>query len=108
MPETQLSGLVQFLETIVNPVAAALRNAPLDDEPETDEEKAAVTEAKDLASAERRQGHSSRRGHAETRIGVMEIAWTEAAWPTWPLSIRSSPRDGAELRACARREAGCP
>lgn len=46
MPETQLSGLVQFLETIVDPVATALRNAPLDDEPETDEEKAAVTEAK--------------------------------------------------------------
>jgi hypothetical protein len=46
MPETQLSGLVQFLETIVDPVTTALRNAPLDDEPETDEEKAAVTEAK--------------------------------------------------------------
>ena len=45
MPETQLSGLVQFLETIVDPVAAALRDAPLDDEPETDEEKAAVSEA---------------------------------------------------------------
>lgn len=46
MPETQLSGLVQFLETIVDPVAAALRNAPLDDEPETDDEKAAAAEAK--------------------------------------------------------------
>jgi hypothetical protein len=46
MPETQLSGLVQFLETIVDPVATALRNAPLDDEPETDDEKAAVAEAK--------------------------------------------------------------
>ena len=46
MPEAQLSGLVQFLETIIDPVAAALRNAPLDDEPETEEEKAAVTEAR--------------------------------------------------------------
>ncbi len=46
MPEAQLSRLVQFLETIVDPVAAALRNAPLDDEPETDGEKAAVTEAR--------------------------------------------------------------
>lgn len=46
MPETQLSGLVQFLETIVDPVAAALRNAPLDDEPETEDEKTAVAEAK--------------------------------------------------------------
>ena len=46
MPEAQLSGLVQFLETIVDPVAAVLRNAPLDDEPETDEEKVAVAEAR--------------------------------------------------------------
>ncbi len=46
MPETQLSGLVQFLETIVDPVAVALRNAPIDDELETDDEKAVVTEAR--------------------------------------------------------------
>jgi hypothetical protein len=46
MPEAQLSGLVQFLETIVEPVTTALRNAPFDDEPETDEEKAAVSEAR--------------------------------------------------------------
>jgi hypothetical protein len=42
LPEMQLSGLVQFLETIVDPVAAALRNAPLDDEPETEEDKLAA------------------------------------------------------------------
>lgn len=35
LPETQLSALVGLLETIVNPVATALRNAPVDDEPET-------------------------------------------------------------------------
>lgn len=46
MPEAQLSGLVRFLETIVDPVSSALRNAPFDDEPETDEEKAAVAEAR--------------------------------------------------------------
>ena len=45
MPETQLSGLVQFLETIVDPVTTALRNAPFDDEPETDDEKASIAEA---------------------------------------------------------------
>jgi hypothetical protein len=39
MPETQASGLVQFLETIIDPVATALRNAPLDDEPRADDEK---------------------------------------------------------------------
>ena len=46
MPETQISGLVQFLETIVDPVAAALRNAPLDDEPST-EDAVAAAEARD-------------------------------------------------------------
>ncbi len=46
MSETQIAGLVQFLESIVDPVKTALRNAPLDDELETDDEKAAVTEAK--------------------------------------------------------------
>jgi hypothetical protein len=39
LPEAQISGLVQFLETIVDPVAAALRNAPLDDEPVTEEDR---------------------------------------------------------------------
>jgi hypothetical protein len=47
LPEMQLSGLVQFLETIVDPVAAALRNAPLDDEPETEEDKLAAADARD-------------------------------------------------------------
>ncbi len=46
LPETQLSGLVQFLKTIVDPAAAALRDAPLDDEPETEDEEVAVTEAR--------------------------------------------------------------
>jgi hypothetical protein len=45
LPETQLSALVGLLETIVDPVAAALRNAPVDDEPETEEEKQSVAEA---------------------------------------------------------------
>ena len=47
LPETQLSALVGLLETIVDPVAAALRNAAVDDEPETEEEKLAVSEAHD-------------------------------------------------------------
>ena len=47
LPETQLSALVGLLETIVDPVAAALRNAPMDDELETEEEKQGVAEARD-------------------------------------------------------------
>ncbi len=47
LQETQLSASVGLLETIVDPVPAALRNATLDDEPETGEEKLAVSEARD-------------------------------------------------------------
>ena len=39
LPETQVSGLIGFLETIVDPPGAALRNAPIDDEPENEEER---------------------------------------------------------------------
>ena len=46
LPETQLSALVGLLETIVDPGASALRNAPMDDEPESEEEKQAVAEAR--------------------------------------------------------------
>ena len=46
LPETQLSALVGLLETIVDPVTSALRNAPVDDEPESEEEKQAVAEAR--------------------------------------------------------------
>ena len=46
LPETPLSGLVQFLETIVDPVSAALHNAPFDDEEESEEEKLEAGEAR--------------------------------------------------------------
>ena len=46
LPEAQLSTVVGLLETIVDPVAAALSNAPMDDEPETEEEKRAAAEAR--------------------------------------------------------------
>ncbi len=45
LPETQLSALVGLLETIVDPVAAALRNAPIEDEEIGEEERRAVAEA---------------------------------------------------------------
>ena len=47
LPEAQLSALVGLLETIVDPVAAALRNAPVDDEPVTEEEERAVKVARE-------------------------------------------------------------
>ena len=47
LPDQQLSALVGLLETIVDPAAAALRNAPIDDEPETEEERRDVAVARD-------------------------------------------------------------
>lgn len=45
MPEVQLSALVGLLETIVDPVTAALRNAPIEDEEISEEEERAVAES---------------------------------------------------------------
>jgi hypothetical protein len=47
LPEAQLSALVGLLETIVDPAASALRNAPIDDEAETEQEKQEVGEARE-------------------------------------------------------------
>lgn len=47
LPEAQVVGLVRFLEAIIDPTTAALRNAPFDEEPETDEDQLAVAEARD-------------------------------------------------------------
>jgi hypothetical protein len=45
LPDFQLSALVRFLETLVDPVAESLRNAPVDDEPVSAEEAAALDAA---------------------------------------------------------------
>jgi len=68
LPETQLSALVGLLETIVDPVAAALRNAPIDDEPETDMEKQAVAEARNWLA--RRGGKGIPHDEAMRRLGL--------------------------------------
>ncbi len=47
LPEAQLSALVGLLETIVDPVAAALDSAALYDEPETGQEQQAVAESRE-------------------------------------------------------------
>jgi hypothetical protein len=68
LPESQISGLVRFLETIIDPVAVALGDAPIDDEPETDSEKAAVAEAKNWLQSNGGKGIS----HTEAmrRLGL--------------------------------------
>ena len=47
LPDQQLSALVGLLETIVDPVAAALRNAPIEDEEISAEEERAVADARE-------------------------------------------------------------
>lgn len=69
LPEPQLSALVGLLETIVDPVAAALRNAPIDDEPETEDEKQAVSEARDWLA--KRGGKGVPHDEAMRRLGLL-------------------------------------
>ncbi len=47
LPDMHVTALVGLLETFADPVSAALRNAPLDDEPETEEDRLAAAEARD-------------------------------------------------------------
>jgi hypothetical protein len=68
LPERQISALVGLLETIVDPVAAALRHAPIDDELETDGEKQAVAEARDWLA--RRGGKGIPHDEAMRRLGL--------------------------------------
>ena len=68
LPETQLSALVGLLEAILDPIAVALRNSPIDDEPETEEEKRAVAEARDWLS--QRGGKGIPHAEAMRRLGL--------------------------------------
>jgi hypothetical protein len=68
LPETQVSALVGLLESMIDPVAAALRNAPIDDEPETENEKQAVAEARDWLA--RRGGKGIPHEEAMRRLGL--------------------------------------
>lgn len=68
LPEPQISALVGLLETMVDPVAAALRNAPDDDEPETEEEKMAVAEAREWLA--KRGGRGIPHEEAMRRLGL--------------------------------------
>ena len=68
LPDSQLSALVGFLESIVDPVTAALRSAPQDDEEETQEERAAVAEAR--RSLERNGDKGISHAEAMRRLGL--------------------------------------
>lgn len=46
LPEAQYSALVHFLETMIDPVATALQNAPFDDEPDSGAEQSEIAQAR--------------------------------------------------------------
>jgi hypothetical protein len=46
MAASQVSAVVGLLETMLDPVSRAIANAPVDDEPESEEERSAVAESK--------------------------------------------------------------
>lgn len=64
--EPQLSAVVGLLETIVDPSTAALRNAPMDDQPETEDERRGVAEARDWL--QRNGGKGIPHGQAMRRL----------------------------------------
>ena len=68
LPETQISALVGFLESIVDPNSATLLNAPLDDEPETEAERGAVAQAR--TSLQRNGGKGVPHNEAMRRLGL--------------------------------------
>ena len=68
LPETQVSALVGLLESIVDPVAVALRNALIDDEPETEDEKQSAAETRDWLA--RRGGKGIPHEEAMRRLGL--------------------------------------
>ena len=62
IPDRELDAARQALEPLADPFILALMNAPIDGEPETDEERAAVAEAfEDLAHGRVRPWEDVRR-----------------------------------------------
>ena len=68
LPETQISAVVGFLESIVDPDKATLENAPFDDEPETETERQAVAQAR--ASLQKSGGKGVPHNEAMRRLGL--------------------------------------
>jgi len=54
----QVTAVVGLLEAMLDPVSLAIANAPVDDEPESEEERRAVAESKDWFKRHGGQGIS--------------------------------------------------
>ena len=68
MSEPQLSTVIGLLEKFVDPVTLALLNAPIDDEPVTDEERAELAEAHEWL--DRNGGKGIPHDEAMRRLGL--------------------------------------
>ena len=68
LPEPQISALVGLLKTIVEPDEFKLRDAPVDDEPETNAERVSVAHAR--ASLQRNGGKGVPHASAMNRLGL--------------------------------------
>ena len=68
LPETQISAVVGYLESIVDPNKATLQNAPFDDEPETEAERQAVGQAR--TSLQKNGGKGVPHDEAMRRLGL--------------------------------------
>lgn len=68
LPETQVTALVGLLESIVPPGETTLRDAPIDDEPETEIERRAVAQAR--ASLQRNGGKGIPHAEAMRRLNL--------------------------------------
>jgi hypothetical protein len=68
IPESQLSTAVGLLEKIIDPFTLALLNAPIDDEPEDEEERLAVAESEEWLR--QNGGKGIRHDEAMRRLGL--------------------------------------
>jgi len=69
----QVSAVVGLLEAMLEPVSLAIANAPIDDEPESEQERQAVAESKAWFEQHAGQGISHEEVLAELRITQEEI-----------------------------------
>ena len=97
LPEAQLTGLVQFLETIVGTLSYPLANAPLDDEPLTEEDRRAVAEAVEWLR------HNEPIPHNQL---LSEFGLTIADWERWPRSRYGEKYPGAMAKRIIRTDQG--
>ena len=56
---SQVSVVVSLLEVMLDPVSQAIANAPIDDEPETEQERQAVADSKSWFEGRNSQGFST-------------------------------------------------